>query len=73
MSSIEFRLAVIGFRAERRAPECWRVERAGPGRRRLANARSEPACSLTLPLWLDRLHDRQRPAIYRIRRSAVGD
>jgi hypothetical protein len=73
MSGIEKRLTAIGFRGEQRAPECWRIERTGPARRRPVISRAEPACSLILPLWLDRLGDRKRPSVYRIRRIAAAD
>jgi hypothetical protein len=73
MNNIEQLLAAISVRAERQAAEGWRVERVGSARRRRVVSRSEPACSLILPLWLDRLGDRRRSTAYRIRRVATTD
>jgi hypothetical protein len=73
MNRIEDRLRAIGFQFNRSAAQCWRVERAGPGTRRPGFARSEPACSLALSLWLERLGDRRRPAVYRVRPIAEAD
>ncbi|HEY3909953.1 MAG TPA: hypothetical protein VGM07_08690 [Stellaceae bacterium] len=72
MNSIEDRLRAIGFQSNRSAAQCWRVERAGAARRS-SLARSEPTCSLALSLWLERLGDRRRPAVYRVRPIAENN
>ncbi len=73
MNSVEHRLRAIGFQSNRSLTECWRVERAGLAGRRAAISRSAPACSLALSVWLERLSDRRRPAVYRIRPIAEAD
>jgi hypothetical protein len=66
MGSLENRLAAIGYRVERRAADCWRVEYVGPSAGVPAGRSSAPVRSRALALWLDRLRDRPQPAAYRI-------
>lgn len=76
MKDVADRLAAIGFRRPRRAPDCWRVIRIDlPAPAAASRVKREPAQSRTLPRWLDRLADCRRPSPYRItpiRRRAPG-
>jgi hypothetical protein len=66
MRSLENRLAAIGYRVERPAVDCWRVERIRPPPGDLDGSRATSAPSSTLSLWLDRLREQARPSAYRI-------
>jgi hypothetical protein len=67
MSGVENRLAAIGYRVDKPAVDCWRVER-------IERPVGEPALQCyssglrdhALSLWLDRLRDRPKPAVYRV-------
>ncbi len=67
MSSVENRLIAIGYRVSARGPDCWRVERIGTALASPAGHRTAPPCSRALRPWLERLHDRPQPAVYRVR------
>lgn len=60
------RLAAIGFRRLRRAPDCWRVIQTDTPVPAVSRAWREPAHSRALSRWLDRLADCPRSSPYRI-------
>ncbi len=66
MSSVQNRLAAIGYRVERRDLECWRVERIGPPSGDLTGYSAAPMQSRALSRWLDRLRDRPERPAYRL-------
>ena len=66
MSRVENRLAAIGYRVDRAAVDCWRVERVGRSFDEPASQCASGLCDRALSLWLDRLRDRPKPAAYRI-------
>ncbi len=73
MNSFENRLAAAGFSPIRPAAECWRVERLGAEHRLRGVAGVDPADSLALALWLDRLGEGPEPVAYRIRPLGNSD
>jgi len=66
MRSLENWLAAIGYRVERPAVDCWRVERIGPPPADLGGDRAASAPSGALSLWLDRLREQAQSSAYRI-------
>ena len=76
MENMENCLAAIGYRGLEREPECWRVSQiAAPGplaRPRLLFRPGDPARSLALRLWLERLAKGEGSRTYRISRAPGG-
>jgi len=75
MDDLEHQLARIGYRGNRREPECWRVVPVGPSMPipgGVASSRRRRNRGPILRLWLDRLSDPELPSPYRICRDDLG-
>jgi hypothetical protein len=71
MDDLRVNLHAIGFAEAPRDPICWRTERTGEAAAAVEIApANEPACSLALRRWRDRLARDARPSPYRITRRA---
>jgi hypothetical protein len=71
MDDLRVNLHAIGFAEAPRDPVHWRTERIGEVTDAIEiESATEPACSLALRRWRDRLARDARPSPYRITRRA---